>query len=134
MNIIFIGISGLMLFFGQGYLQLLVLVFLSDTVEYGHYKFQKRNESVSFSVQPFINKLAGAIASGVVLVTAIVSGMNDANSSADMSTSGIQLIKIMMMIVPLLLIIASFYIYLKFYKINDKYYKEIIDTIKSREK
>lgn len=133
-NIIYIGIAGLMLFFGQGYLQLLILVFLSDTVEYGHYKFKKRNESVSFSVQPFINKLSGAIASGVVLVTAILSGINDATTASDLDVSGVILIKTMMLIVPLVLIFVSFIIYVKFYKINESFYQTIIETIEERER
>ncbi|MDY3195334.1 MAG: glycoside-pentoside-hexuronide (GPH):cation symporter [Paracholeplasma sp.] len=132
-NIIYVGLAALLLFFGQGYLQLLILVFLSDTVEYGHYKLKRRNESVSFSVQPFINKLSGAIASGVVLVTAILSGINEATSASEVRTEGILLIKTMMLIIPLILIIFSFLIYVKFYKIDEPFYRKIVSTIEERE-
>ena len=72
-----IVVSGLILFFAQAFIQLLMLLFLADAVEYGEWKLGKRNESVSFAVQPFINKLGGAVGTGVVTVTLIISGIND---------------------------------------------------------
>ena len=65
-TMLFIGIAGLILFIGQAFIQVMTLMFLTDSVEYGEWKFGKRNDSVTFSLQPFINKMGGAIASGVV--------------------------------------------------------------------
>ena len=47
MNMLFIGIAGILLFVGQAFIQILMLMFLADTIEYGHYKLGKRNESVT---------------------------------------------------------------------------------------
>ena len=66
MNMIFIGAAGVLIFVGQAFIQLLMLMFLADTIEYGQWKTGKRNESVTFSIQPLINKIGGAIASGIV--------------------------------------------------------------------
>ena len=44
----------------SGAIQLLMLMFISDSVEYGEWKFHKRNDSVTLSLQPFINKLGNA--------------------------------------------------------------------------
>ena len=57
MNMIPIGISGILLFIGEAFIQVLMLMFLADTVEYGQWKLGRRNESITFSVQPFINKI-----------------------------------------------------------------------------
>ncbi|HQB32871.1 MAG TPA: glycoside-pentoside-hexuronide (GPH):cation symporter, partial [Erysipelotrichaceae bacterium] len=55
-----IGVAGILLFVGQGAIQLLMLMFISDSVEYGEWKFHKRNDSVTLSLQPFINKFGNA--------------------------------------------------------------------------
>lgn len=49
----------------------------------------RRNESVTFALQPFINKMGGAVASGIVGVTVILSGMKEAQSGNDMTTQGL---------------------------------------------
>ena len=88
-TMLFIGIAGLVLFIGQAFIQVMMLMFLTDSVEYGEWKFHKRNDSVTFSLQPFINKMGGAVSSGVVGAIVILSGMSQAQSAADMTSSGI---------------------------------------------
>ena len=141
-----IVISGLVLFFAQAFIQLLMLLFLADAVEYGEWKLGKRNESVSFAVQPFINKLGGAIGTGVLTVTLIISGINDiANATVNMSAeaavqyinantpdSAVWIMKVAMMILPLLCILAGFIVYYKKFKIDEKMYEQIVDDLKKR--
>ncbi|MEG0833722.1 MAG: glycoside-pentoside-hexuronide (GPH):cation symporter, partial [Oscillospiraceae bacterium] len=74
-NMLYIGAAGVLIFVGQAFIQLLMLMFLTDTIEYGQWKLHKRNDAVSFALQPFINKLGGAVASGIVGVTLIISGI-----------------------------------------------------------
>jgi melibiose permease/lactose/raffinose/galactose permease len=59
MNMIYIGIAGVLIFLGDAFIQMLMLMFLTDTVEYGQWKLGRRNESITFSVQPFINFYSG---------------------------------------------------------------------------
>lgn len=155
-------ISGLALFFAQAFIQLLMLLFLADAVEYGEWKLGKRNESVSFAVQPFINKLGGAIGSGVVTLTLIISGINSVSknitdvekslenitdptliaqgqSKIDALIQGVNgapiwIIKIAMMILPLICILAGFIIYYKKFKIDEETYSKIVEDLKNREK
>lgn len=155
-------VSGLALFFAQAFIQLLMLLFLADAVEYGEWKLGKRNESVSFAVQPFINKLGGAIGTAVVTVTLIVSGINPVSQKiasledsidgmtdpaaiaatqaeidaliAGVSGSPIWIMKIAMMILPLLCILTGFIIYYKKFKIDEKMYEQILSDLKDREK
>ena len=141
-----IVIAGLVLFFAQAFIQLLTLLFLADAVEYGEWKLGKRNESVSFAVQPFVNQVGGAIGSGVLGFTLIISGINDIsekvanaatpeevtsliNSTPD---SAIWIMKLAMMIFPLICIVAGFIIYLKFFKIDEKTYEGIVEDLERR--
>ncbi|MDX9807583.1 MAG: glycoside-pentoside-hexuronide (GPH):cation symporter [Acholeplasma sp.] len=133
MDIIWIGLAGIIMFFGQGMLQLIILVLLADTVEYGHYKLGKRNESVSFAIQPFVNKLSGAIASLVIGVTLVWIGITEVTSPAEVSESDILYLKLSMLVLPVILIIASYLIYYKCYKIDKKMYDQIIETLKKRD-
>ncbi|MDR2629584.1 MAG: glycoside-pentoside-hexuronide (GPH):cation symporter, partial [Spirochaetaceae bacterium] len=101
MRMILIGVSGVLIFVGEAFIQILMLMFLADTVEYGQWKSGKRNESVTFSLQPFINKISGALANGVLGVTLVISGINSAQSKDDVSAGGIVILKTAMLLLPL---------------------------------
>ncbi len=131
-TMIFIGIAGVFIFVGQSFIQLLMLMFLADSVDYGHWKLKKRNDSVSFSLQPFINKMGGAVASGVVSVTLIISGIKDAETSADVTPGGLFIMKIAMLALPAVLIVISYIIYRAKYKIDREFYNQIMADLKDR--
>lgn len=132
MNMLDIGIAGICLFVGQAFIQLLMLMFLTDTVEYGQWKLGRRNESITFSVQPFINKIGGAIANGIVGVTLIISGINAAETPEDVTDSGLLIMKLSMLILPLIFIVLGYIIYRKKYKIDKKTYENIITDLEAR--
>ena len=131
-TMLFIGIAGLILFIGQAFIQVMTLMFLTDSVEYGEWKFGKRNDSVTFSLQPFINKMGGAIASGVVGAIVIVSGMSQAQSAADMTTSGIFILKMAMMVFPLVCIVIGFLVYRSKYILDEEMYGKIVRELGER--
>ncbi|MDI9485026.1 MAG: glycoside-pentoside-hexuronide (GPH):cation symporter [Bacillota bacterium] len=132
MNMIFIGAAGILMFLGQAFIQILMLMFLADTVEYGQWKLGKRNESVTFSLQPFINKIGGAIASGIVGATVIISGINDAATPADVTAQGLWIMKFAMMILPLIFILAGYLVYRYKYKIDHAFFKQILKELQAR--
>ena len=105
---------------------------LADTIEYGQWKMGKRNESVTFSVQPLINKLGSAIATGVVTLTLIISGINRAASAAEVTAQGLMIMKVAMMVFPLVSIVVGYVIYLKKYKIDKEMYENIIEELTAR--
>lgn len=132
-NMIFIGAAGILLFVGQAFIQLLMLVFLADTIEYGHLKLGRRNESVTFAIQPFINKMGAAVANGIVGYTLVISGINSLGEGELLSERGLLIMKSAMMLLPLLLIVVSFVIYRKKYIISEEKYEEIIESLIRRE-
>lgn len=132
MNIVPIGIAGVLLFIGEAFIQLLMLMFLADTVEYGQWKLGRRNESITFSVQPFINKIGGAIASGIVGATLVISGINSAPTPDDVTASGLLIMKLAMLILPLILILAGYIVYRLKFKINKETFDKIVADLEKR--
>ncbi|MDR1914252.1 MAG: glycoside-pentoside-hexuronide (GPH):cation symporter [Clostridiales bacterium] len=132
-TMLFIGIAGVLLFVGEAFIQLLMLMFLADSVDYGHWKLGKRNDSITFSLQPFINKMGGAISGAVVNSVIILSGIKDADSAAQVSQGGLFIMKSAMLLFPLVIIVISFIIYRSKYKIDRKMYEYIIWELEKRE-
>ena len=132
MNILYIGAAGMLMFIGQAFIQLLMLMFLADTIEYGQWKLGCRNEAVTFSVQPLISKLGGAMAGGIVGVTLILSGINGAAGAGDVSSRGIAMLKSAMLLIPLVFILAGYWVYFKKYRIDEIAYQEIVRDLKRR--
>ncbi|WMJ24034.1 glycoside-pentoside-hexuronide (GPH):cation symporter [Paludicola sp. MB14-C6] len=132
MQMIPIGIAGVLIFVGEAFIQLLMLMFLTDTVEYGQWKLGRRNESITFSVQPFINKIGGAIASGIVGITVIISGINSAVTPDDVSKAGLVTMKSAMLILPLIIILISYIIYRCKFKIDKELFDKILVELAER--
>ena len=132
MNILPIGIAGVLIFIGQAFIQLLMLMFLADTVEYGQWKLGRRNESITFSVQPFINKIGGAIANGIVGATLILSGINSAATPDDVTDRGLLTMKLAMLILPLCIIVAGYFIYRFKFKIDKEMFDKMVSDLAKR--
>ena len=131
-NMIYIGLAGVLIFVGQAFIQLLMLMFLTDTVEYGQWKLGSRNESITFSVQPFINKIGGAVANGIVGFTLIISGINAAETPADVTESGLLIMKLSMLILPLIFILIGYIIYRRKFKFDKEMFDRIIVDLEAR--
>ena len=132
MNMIFIGAAGVLLFVGQAFISLLMLVFLTDTIEYGQWKLGRRNDSVTFAIQPFINKIGNAIGTFIVSMTLIVSGINDAKTVNDVTDQGLFIMKCAMLILPIFFIVAGYIVYRTKFKIDTKMYEKIVAELRER--
>lgn len=140
-----IVIAGLGIFFAQAFIQLLMLLFLADAIEYGEWKLGKRNEAASFAVQPFINQLGSAISKGVVSITLVISGINAMTGGLENATpeqsaeiinsipdGAIWIMKLSMMILPLICIVVGFILYQKKFKIDEDLYAKILSDLEER--
>ena len=132
-SIILIALGAVLVFVGQAFIQTLMLMFLADTVEYGQWKLGKRNESITFSVQPLINKIGGALSTAVVSLTLIIAGIKIDGGTVDaIDASGKLLVKASMFALPLVAIVAGYIIYLKKFKLDEKRYGEIVAELEAR--
>ena len=140
-----IVLAGLGLFFAQAFIQLLMLLFLADAVEYGEWKLGKRNEAASFAVQPFINQFGGAVSKGIVSFTLIISGINMIAQSLtgdklldaeyilnNTSDSSVWIMKLSMMILPLICILVGFVLYQKKFIIDEEFYAKIVSDLEQK--
>ena len=67
-NVYLLFIPGFFIFAANGILSVLTTVFLANTVDYGEVKNNRRDESVIFSMQTFVVKLASGIAALVASI------------------------------------------------------------------
>ena len=132
MNMIWIGAAGLLLFIGQSFVVVLMLVFLTDCIEYGHWKLGNRNAAVTFALQPFINKVGAALGTQIVSVVVVVSGINSAATPDDVSADGLLMMKLAMLVLPLILIVAGYLIYRAKYRIDEALYARIVGELAER--
>jgi len=132
-SLVLIIVGAVLVFVGQAFIQTLMLMFLADTVEYGHWKLGKRNESVTFSIQPLINKIGGAISTGFVSLTLLLSGIKIDGGTADViDASGKLIFKCAMFALPLVFILVGYVVYLKKYKIDEQFYGEILQDLEGK--
>ena len=132
-SLVLIIVAALLLFVGEAFIQLLMLLFLEDTVEYGQWKLGQRNESITLSVQPLINKIGGAVSMGLVSMALIWSGIKTGDTAAvAIDDSGKLVIKLVMMVVPMIVIIAGYIVYRCKFKINKEMYDRIITDLSER--
>ena len=133
-SLLLIALGAVLVFVGQAFIQTLMLMFLADTVEYGYWKLGKKNESITFSIQPLINKIGGALATGIVSLTLILSGIKIDGGTADaIDSTGKLIMKLAMFAIPLAMIVVGYIVYLKKYKISEEFYAEILKDLESRE-
>jgi melibiose permease/lactose/raffinose/galactose permease len=130
-QIVFIAAAGLLLFIGDSFITLLMLVFLTDTIEYGQWKLGRRNGAVTFALQPFINKVGAALSTQIVAVAIVIAGVNP-DRPADTTASGLLTIKIGMLVLPPVLIVASYLIYRAKYRIDEALYARIVAELRER--
>ena len=115
-NIVFIAIAGLLLFIGDSFITLLMLVFLTDTIEYGQWKLGRRNGAVTFALQPFINKVGAALSTQIVAIAVYFAALDPLRPEAA-TPSALLIIRIGMLVVPPVLIVVSYLIYRAKYRI-----------------
>ena len=132
-SIVLIALAAVVLFIGQAFIQLLMLMFLADTIEYGQWKLGRRTESITFSIQPLINKLGGALSTGMISISLILSGIKTGDTAASAIDDGGKLIvKLAMFLIPLILIVAGYVIYRRKYTISEEFYAKMLADLEAR--
>lgn len=127
-----VALCAVPLFVAEAFVQMLILVFLADTVEYGQWKLGKRNGAVTFAIQPFINKVSSAVATGVVGATIIISGINRAPTPDDVTPEGIWLMKLAMLALPMVLIGLAYVIWRRNYRITPAVHAGYLEDLRER--
>ncbi|MGF0040575.1 glycoside-pentoside-hexuronide (GPH):cation symporter [Peptoniphilaceae bacterium SGI.131] len=129
-NIALLGISAFIIYVGFGLTTVLTTIFLADTVDYGELKTGQRNESVVFSMQTFVVKLASAISVLIAGVGIDLIGL-DINANIQSSASLLGL-RSLMTIVPIIGLSVSITYFRKRYKLTEEENERIKKELVSR--
>ena len=120
-------ITGLILFYLPSTLiSMTAILTMTDSVEYGQLKTGRRNEAVTLSVRPMLDKIAGALSNGIVGFIAVAAGMVGSATATDMTAANIHTFKIFAFYTPLALIIVSLIVFIVTVKIDEKEHERIV--------
>ena len=149
-------IPGFFIFGAVGVLNVLVTIFLANTVDYGEIKNNRRDESVIFSMQTFVVKLASGIAAMVASISLSIFKISESSSSykaidgslikgLDAYIESIKLssapsvtggsvmgLRIVMTVLPVFVLVIALFIFKAKYILDDKKLEEISAQIKER--
>ena len=136
-NVFLLFIPGFFIFAANGMLSILTTVFLANTVDYGELKNDRRDESVIFSMQTFVVKLASGVAAMITAASLELFHLSNdtsdtqavAESVAGSSVVGLRMTMTVLPIVGLL--IAVFVFYKKFILTEEKV-EEIAQKVKEK--
>lgn len=108
---------------------LVVLMTITDSVEYGQLKLGHRDEAVCLCIRPLCDKLFGALASGVIGLTAIWTGMTGSATAADITSSGVFDFKLVMFALPILLIVIAGFVYRAKVTLTEEEHARIVNEL-----
>ena len=131
-NVYLLFIPGFFIFAANGMLSVLTTVFLANTVDYGELKNKRRDESVIFSMQTFVVKLASGVAA---LIAAICLGVfkisKDTAQAAQIPESSIVGLRMTMTVIPVAGLLAAVFYFHKKYSLTEEKVEEIAEKIKA---
>ena len=131
-NMIMVFVA-LVLFYVPGtMIQMTAILSLTDSIEYGQLKNGKRNEAVTLSVRPMLDKIGGAMSNGIVGFIAIAAGMTGDATAADMTAANINTFTTFAFYVPLVLIVLSLLVFMFKVKISEKMHDDIVKQLEAK--
>ncbi|MGX6429155.1 glycoside-pentoside-hexuronide (GPH):cation symporter [Levilactobacillus yonginensis] len=131
-NTIMMYIADAIFFFPYPMIFLAALMTITDSVEYGQWKNGTRNESVTLSVRPLIDKLAGAFSTGIVVIAAVHSGMTGNAKPSDITSHGMFVFHSFIFYMPMILLIVAALIYQFKIVLSEKKHAEIVRELETK--
>ena len=132
-NVVFLLIPGFFIFAATGVLTVLTTVFLANTVDYGEWKNGRRDESVIFSMQTFVVKLASGISALLASLCLEIFRISDNTEAAvDVAGSSVMGLRFTMTVIPIAGLLVAFSFFRRRYILTDEKVQEIADTLKEK--
>lgn len=113
-------------------IQMTAILTMTDSIEYGQLKTGRRNEAVTLSVRPMLDKIAGAFSNGIVGFVAVAAGMVGSASAGDMTAGNIHTFTTWAYIVPSVGIVLSLVVFLVRVRIDEKRHARIVEQLEAR--
>lgn len=131
-NVYLLLIPAFLIMSALGIQNVILTIFLANTVDYGEYKNNRRDESVIFSMQTFVVKLSSGIAAfiaGIVLQIFSIKNVAVGETIAAQSRLGLRL---SMTILPMISLFIGLFVFKNHYILTDAKISEISDEIEKR--
>lgn len=127
-------IPGFLVFAAFGMLTVLTTVFLANTVDYGELKNNRRDESVIFSMQTFVVKLASGLAAMIASVCLTVCNLSNDTSQAAAADAGASVVglRLTMAVFPIVGLVAAVIVFYRKYILTEEKLNEIEAELKNR--
>ena len=129
-NVTLLGICYIVTSLGTGSMFVNQTVMLADCVDYGEYKTGKRNQSLTFSMKGFLQKMAYTIQAIIMYATFTVTGYD--GEALVQTAQAKSAISFLMFIVPPVMIIASLVIFSKKFKIYGEFKQEVLEAVSNK--
>lgn len=137
-SVVLLFIPGFFIFCANGMLTVLTTVFLANTVDYGELKNNRRDESVIFSMQTFVVKLASGVAALIASICLTVFHLSDevdtASAAADaaVAVSSVVGLRMTMTLVPIVGLLVAVVVFHKKYTLTEERVEEIARQVNER--
>ncbi|MBD5525487.1 MAG: sugar:sodium symporter [Lachnospiraceae bacterium] len=134
-NIFILFVPAFFVFTAFGMLTVLTTVFLANTVDYGELKNNRRDESVIFSMQTFVVKLASGVAALIASVCLSVCNLsNDTTDTvaAEAAGSSVFGLRMTMTVIPIAGLLLAVFLFHRKYILSEQKVEEIAEQIKSK--
>jgi len=139
-SVVILFIPGFFIFSANGVLQVITTVFLANTVDYGELKNSRRDESVIFSMQTFVVKLASGIAAFAASVCLQINNLQKESGetlekidySLAVSESSKLGLRMTMAIIPVAGLFVALFVFYKKYILNDPKLAEISKELEAK--
>lgn len=123
-----------LIFLAFGMLTVLTTVFLANTVDYGELRNGRRDESVIFSMQTFVVKLASGISAMLAAVCLQIFRISrdTAAASGTLSAASLNGLRTTMTLLPIAGLFLAFIVFRRKFILTDRKLEEITAELKSR--
>ncbi|MCM1040497.1 MAG: glycoside-pentoside-hexuronide (GPH):cation symporter [Ruminococcus sp.] len=126
-------VPGFFIFAANGMLTVLVTVFLANTVDYGELKNNRRDESVIFSMQTFVVKLASGVAALIASICLSVFKLSDdTNAVVEAAGSSVIGLRMTMTVIPIIGLLVAVFLFHKKFILTEEKVEEIAEKIKAK--
>lgn len=123
-----------LIFLAFGMLTVLTTIFLANTVDYGELKNGRRDESVIFSMQTFVVKLASGVSAMLAAICLQVFNIskNTAAASSSLSAGSLAGLRLTMTVLPIIGLCVAFVVFRKKFLLSDEKLNDINKELESR--
>lgn len=129
-SVTLLGVFYILTSLGTGSMFVNQTVMLADCVDYGEFKTGKRNQSLTFSMKGFLQKMAYTVQAVIMYATFTVTGYD--GTALVQTAQAKSAITFLMFIVPPVMMIVSLIIFSKKYRIHGEFKQEVLKAVSEK--